>query len=243
MTLAEVEGNPLKPPKGARKSWTVYQALKRRIVIGDMTHNSPMTEQALAGDFACSQGTIREALLQLQEDGLVDRRGYQGTFVTRTTDEEAIVLVRLRLSLECAGMERAVPLMNDEGETHLRSLSNLYLECRAQRDIFACAEVDRAFHMAIFHIADMPMLEPILKRTLIQLHRFTVSRNRGNILWRPLQTDPHMEIVDAMARRNAEEAKAILGRHIGLSLSNLAPEVHNTVFATSQPEELYRQLA
>jgi GntR family transcriptional regulator, rspAB operon transcriptional repressor len=234
MTLAEVGGDPLASPKGARKSWTIYQALKRQIILGDLTPDSPITEQALAAEFGSSQGTVREALLSLQEDGLVDRRGYQGTYVTRTTDEEAIVLVRLRLSLECAGMERAIARLAPESEQHLRQLASRYMELRANRDVFACAELDRAFHTRIFELADMPMLEPILSRTLLQLHRYTLSRHHGNIFWKDLAEDPHMAIVDVMKTGSVEEAKLHIGRHIACILATLAPEVHDMVFRPLQ---------
>ncbi|MEP4031630.1 GntR family transcriptional regulator [Roseibium polysiphoniae] len=227
---AEVGTNPFSGPKGARKSSVVYRSLKRQILLGILTPDSPITEQSLAAEFDCSQGTVREALLSLQENGLVDRRGYQGTYVTRTTDEEAAVLVRIRFNLECAGMERAVARATNCDCERLRELATLYLTCRAERDVFACTEVDRAFHMSIFQIADMPMLEPILQRTLIQLHRFVVSRHQGDILWDELQSDPHGEIVDAMAQRQADSAQRVLSDHIGLSLEKLAPEVHRTVF-------------
>ena len=68
--------------KRARKSDAVYQDLKRQILTGEMTSESPITEQSLAQDYGCSQSTIREALMLLQECGLVVRRGYQGTYVT-----------------------------------------------------------------------------------------------------------------------------------------------------------------
>lgn len=242
MTMAEVSANPLAPPKGARKSWAIYQSLKRRIVLGDMTSDTPITEQSLACEFDCSQGTVREALLLLQEDGLVDRRGYQGTYVTETTDEEAIILVRVRLSLECAGMERAVPRITPECVQSLRGLAQLYLDHRAEKDTFACTEIDRAFHMEIFRCAGMPMLEPILKRSLLQLHRYTVSRLRGKILWRELTFDPHSAIVDAMEENDAEAAKNLMARHIAFSLSRLAPEVHNTVFDAVDHTDLAHQL-
>ncbi|WP_162009444.1 GntR family transcriptional regulator [Labrenzia sp. CE80] len=226
----EVETGQFAVPKGARKSRAVYKSLKRQILLGILTPDSPITEQSLAAEFDCSQGTVREALLSLQENGLVDRRGYQGTYVTRTTDEEAAVLVRVRLNLECAGMERAAARATGCDCERLRELATLYLTCRSQRDVFACTEVDRAFHMGIFQIADMPMLEPILKRTLIQLHRFVVSRHQGNILWDELKSDPHREIVEAMEQREADSAQRMLNDHIGLSLAKLAPEVHKAVF-------------
>ncbi|MEP0235878.1 GntR family transcriptional regulator [Roseibium sp.] len=227
---AEVGTDPFAVPKGARKSRVVYRSLKRQILLGILTPDSPITEQSLAAEFDCSQGTVREALLSLQENGLVDRRGYEGTYVTRTTDAEAAVLARIRFNLEYAGMERAVARASGNDCERLRELAELYLTCRSEDDIFACSEVDRAFHMSIFKIADMPMLEPILHRTLVQLHRFVVSRHQGNILRDELQTDPHGKIVDAMEQREAASAQRVLTDHIGLSLANLAPEVHKVVF-------------
>lgn len=226
--------NPLDAPKGAKKSWTIYQSLKRKIILGDLTPESPFTEQSLASDFGCSQGTIREALLLLQEDGLVDRRGYQGTYVTRTSDMEAIMLVRLRVKLECAGVEQALSHISGADMTHLRSLASLYLDCLKRGDVFSCTEVDRALHMAIFNLSRMPMLMPILKRTLLQLHRFTVSRHRGNVFWAKPEEDIHGFILDAIEYGSAEYAKSTLIDHIAASLSGSAPEVYAAVFSQDE---------
>lgn len=243
MLRLEIFDSPLTPPNGARKSWTVYQDLKRQILLGELTSRSPITEQALAAEYCCSQGTVREALLSLQEHGLVDRRGYQGTYVTQTSDEEALVLVRLRLNLECAGLERSTVLATPCEISRLREISSDYLDYRSRCDTFACAEIDRAFHLSIFSISDMPMLQPILKRTLLHLHRYTISRNRGHIMWDKFVGDPHNPIIDAIAEGDADTAKTLMSKHITLALSLFAPDLHDIFFEDPTTTHAITQLA
>jgi len=230
MTLAEIATNPLYSQKNTSKSETVYQILKRRILLGYLTDECPITEQALAQEFSCSQGTVREALLRLQECGLVDRRGYQGTFVTRTTLDEAIIMTRMRVHLECTGIERAVAVADDDTVAELRDLMDLYEESRVQRDVFACSETDRRLHCFMFGLAEMPMLEPFLNRALLQLHRYMVSAHQGNIVWNRREGSRHSDILDAFERRDAASAKRRMKRHIAQSVRNLAPDIYAVVF-------------
>ena len=102
--------NPADRPKRARKSDAVYQDLKRMILTGLLTSDSPITEQALAQEYGCSQSTIREALMALQEYGLVVRRGYQGTFVTDPS------------LLDVAGALEALPALSLPERTGRRGL-------------------------------------------------------------------------------------------------------------------------
>lgn len=245
MTLADIATNPLCTGKSASKSETVHQILKRRIMLGSLTDDSPITEQALAQEFSCSQGTVREALLRLQECGLVDRRGYQGTFVTRTTRDEAIILTRMRVHLECTGVERAVAAADDAKLDVLRELMDLYEASRLQRDVFACSEIDRRLHCAIFELADMPMLEPFLHRAHLQLHRYMVSPHQGNIVWNRREGSMHVDILDAFERRDAASAKRRMKLHIAQSVHNLAPDIYEAVFENDpegEPQMTPKQL-
>ena len=56
---------------GMRPREAVYATLKRRILLNDLEPGAALTELGLAQELMCSQGTVREALLRLQEDGLV----------------------------------------------------------------------------------------------------------------------------------------------------------------------------
>src|SRR5689334_8376945 len=73
----------------------VYRTVKRRILMNEFKPGSALTELGLAKELGCSQGTIREALFHLQEDGLVTRAGHRGTTVTRLDPEEAQEILAL----------------------------------------------------------------------------------------------------------------------------------------------------
>ena len=212
-----------------KKSWIVYQQLKQRIIIGRLTYLADITEQSLAQEFNCSQGTIREALLSLKEDGLVERRGYQGTFVTHTSDQEAVLLARLRISLECDSLtSEALAKCTPDAMEPLWRMSETYEAAYARRDVYGASEADRALHMAIFSFNNMPGLQPVLSRCLLLLHRFALScsadhfrRDRAN------SAGPHDPILSAMASGNLEATRALLFTHINAFLLSFVPDVHS----------------
>ena len=161
--------------KRARKSDAVYQDLKRKILTGEMTSESPITEQPLAQDYGCAQSTIREALMLLQEYGLVERRGYQGTFVTNPSLLEARLMLKLRLNIEATGIVETVNRVSQDQLDEIIELDDRFEECRHRRDVFGCAEADRAMHLKLFKIANMPVLEPVPVRTFMILQRVMLS--------------------------------------------------------------------
>src|SRR5919107_1516276 len=86
----------------------VYETVKRRIMMNELKPETGLTELGLAREIGCSQGTIREALFQLQEDGLVTRAGHRGTTVTRLDPDEALEILALRRRIEVRGALKAV---------------------------------------------------------------------------------------------------------------------------------------
>ncbi|MDN3718606.1 GntR family transcriptional regulator [Roseibium salinum] len=136
--------------KRARKSEAVFQDLRRKVLTGELTSESPITEQSLAQDYGCSQSTIREALMLLQEYGLVVRLGYQGTFVTNPSQLEARLMLRLRIDIETTGIAEAVGNVTPEDLAELRELDRQFERCHANRDVFGCAEIDLSFHLKLF---------------------------------------------------------------------------------------------
>ena len=94
----------------ARKGSVLYDDLRGQIVKGTLKPGEPMLEITVARDYGCSQGTVREALMRLQEDGLVVRSGYRGTTVSTTSPAEAREMQFLRLHLETQGIRPGGPL-------------------------------------------------------------------------------------------------------------------------------------
>ena|GEM_PF-279298 len=214
--------------KRARKSDAVYQDLKRKILTGQMTSHSPITEQSLAQDYGCSQSTIREALMFLQECGLVIRRGYQGTFVTDPSLIEARLMLKLRIDIETTGAAEAVRNVTPGDLAELRDLDRQFDECRIRRDVFGGAEVDRALHLKLFQISRMPNLEPMLVRTTMILQRVMLPTPRPEASWRSPNITRHRAIFDALETRDVDRTLDALKAHIVSSAILLAPHFYGT---------------
>ncbi len=206
---------------GARNE--VAGALKREIMLGEIAPGSALVELPLAERFGCSQGKVREALLSLQDEGLVQRQGYRGTLVSSCTAEEAVEMFRIRQQIEGRGIRRVLeaPVMRLVAD--LRALVEAMSAAAWEGDELELAAIDRDFHQRIFAETGLAALEPILHRCLIHNHRFKISQSgeRRDLMQTALR---HTPIVDLIEAGDAEGAEAALFRHIA-TIVDFGPEV------------------
>ncbi|KAB0265744.1 GntR family transcriptional regulator [Microvirga brassicacearum] len=200
-------------PSRAAKSATAFHALKHDIMMGELAPGVSLVELELAARFGCSQGTVREALLQLQEEGLVIRQGHRGTQVSGCTVDEAIEMFRVRQQIECNGVARAVARKSRSLIPDLRSLVDAMLAAARADDELRLASLDRDFHRRIFRDADLPALDPILHRCLVHNHRFKISRS-GAARDLAATAARHWPIIDAIERGDVSAASKTLHHHI-----------------------------
>ncbi|MDQ0467660.1 GntR family transcriptional regulator [Labrys wisconsinensis] len=205
------------------KSAAAFDALEREIMLGTLMPGEQLIELDLADRFGCSQGTVREALLQLQEEGLVHRRGHRGTQVSDCTADEAVELFRVRQSVECGGIVRALRQPSRTLLADLGALLEAMLEAARADDELRLAACDRDFHRRLFRDAGLPALDPILHRCLIHNHRFKISRSAGprDLMATALR---HRPIIDAVAAGDVAAASAALHHHIA-TIVDFGPNV------------------
>jgi DNA-binding GntR family transcriptional regulator len=210
---------PLRPAR----SGEVFVVLKREIMLGVLPAGEPLVELELAARFGCSQGPVREALLQLQEEGLVIRQGHRGTRVSDCTVDEAIEMFRLRQAIECRAVLRALQHPSRTLAADLKRLVDAMENAAHSGDEYQLAEFDRDFHRRLLRDANLPALEPILHRCLVHNHRFKISRSDAQ---RDLVATArrHASIIDAVERRDASSASDALAHHIA-TIVDLGPKV------------------
>ena len=150
-----IEAVTYRPPAAGRpaRSAVAFDALKRDIMLGELAPGEPLVELELAARFGCSQGTVREALLQLQEEGLVRRNGHRGTQVSDCTADEAVEMFRVRQQIECNGALRALQHPSRTLLTDLRTLVQAMLASARGGDEMELAAFDRDFHRRLFRDA------------------------------------------------------------------------------------------
>ncbi|MFD0980654.1 GntR family transcriptional regulator [Tropicimonas aquimaris] len=191
----------------------MFDELQREIVLGLAPPESALIELDLAKRFDCSQGTVREALMRLNEEGLVTRLPRRGTSVAQCRPADARVLIELRLKIECDSIGRLVSRADGELETILHGRLNDMRNAARDADEYGLAAHDRAFHIALFEAADLQLVTPILRRCLIHVHRFKIMKS-GQLRDLEETAERHVPILDALRARDAKRLAEVLRHHI-----------------------------
>ncbi len=191
----------------------IYANVKRRIVLNGLRPGMVLTELGLAAELGCSQGPVREALMRLQEDGLVQRSGHRGTSVTPLDPEEAEEILALRRRIEVRGALRAASNVDQAALDRLGELRTRMQAAAEAGDEYALITLDTAFHLDIFRLSGLRALEQILVRCILHSHR--------QKLWEPRHRRPltetaarHGSLYERLAARDGPGLATALGEHI-----------------------------
>ncbi len=220
-----VSANALLLAAPQRKVGDVYGWLKKQIMLSSLVAGQPLLELDIAATMGCSQGTVREALMRLQEDGLIVRQSYRGTIVSPITPLEAQVFLDLRAQLETEAVRHSVAHV---GADQIEALSTLVrkMEAAAEAgDEYALFEIDQQFHVTLFQLAGMPSLVPVLIRCSLYNHRNKIALD---VAPRTLAETArrHWSIVDALKTGRTVEVERVLRHHIQsvVGVDGAAPE-------------------
>ncbi|WP_226781187.1 GntR family transcriptional regulator [Oceaniglobus trochenteri] len=209
----------------SRRSFLIYTSLQREIVLGMLAPQSALLELDLAHRFEVSQGTVREALLLLQEEGLVHRQPHRGTTVADCRADDAEELIRLRHDIECRGVRRAIAhqgkALADAMGVHLAAMQ----AAAKDGDEYLLSVHDRAFHAELFAHADLPPVQPVLARALVHAHRYKILHPDQN---RDLTetANRHVVIIEALAAEDPDRAAQALSHHI-TTIVDFGPNILN----------------
>ena len=190
-----------------------YQFLRREIIAGRLPPRAPLSEQELAQRLGVSRTPVREALIKLADEGLVDIYPQFGTFVAPIKLSEVYDSQFVRESLECAALELAVErLAADDAAALRRILGEQRAHQRAgERAAFFAADED--LHARLMAIAGHAAAWPIVASAKAQMDRVRhLSLRRDVKLTQILQE--HGAIVDRVIHRDRAGALAALRQHL-----------------------------
>ena len=215
-------------PLRLRKGDAVYDAVEQAILLGHLAPGQALVEQQIGGELGCSQGTVREALLRLEQSGLVSRRGYRGTFVSDMTAAEAALMVQIRIMIETLGASWAARKISDSTLEELNRILEQMSAAEAAGEDYTRSQLDRLFHGMILQASGFTALEPILKRCCLHMHRFTFGKSQREARathQQPSSAAQHRAILDALAARSPEAAANSVREHIEAVIEFWAPDL------------------
>ena len=187
--------------------------MRQLILRGDLKPGERIRQEALASEYGVSRIPVREALRQLENEGLVSLVPHSGARVARVDLNECVEMYRLREVLEPLVLAASVPNLTDEQIADLRQRMQA-IEAAAG-DVHRWISEDRQFHLATYRGADMPRALRMVEGFWNQTQQYRRA-HVGNLAPEQLEI-VHLEhrlLVDAIERGDAEDAGARQGQHI-----------------------------
>ena len=193
--------------KYVSKSDMVTDVLRELITDRQLSPGAPLRQRDLAEQFEVSYTPVREALRRLESEGLVVTDVHRGATVARTESEELEENYRILAALEALAGSLAVAKMTDDDVAEIEALYRHVAACRPDDD--GLAELNRQFHFRIYECARSPML-------LLLMRLLWRSFPRGPQAGRPHEesVQQHAQLVEALKRRDEEQAATIIRDHV-----------------------------
>jgi DNA-binding GntR family transcriptional regulator len=211
---------PLRLDRSRQAAPQVLEHLREAIMSLELEPGAVLSRAALAEEFGVSQTPIRDALLRLGEEGLVDIFPQHATLVSRIDVGEAQQAHFLRRSIECEIARVLAGAANEALLARLRAQIDMQVALMGDSSLRAFIDADRAFHRLMYEAAGVPDLYQLVLRRSGHVDRLRLlhlpTRGKQQAIVRD-----HRRIVSAIADRDADAAQAAVRDHLSGTLSQL----------------------
>lgn len=154
-------------------SASVAEELRRRIVDGEFQAGSQLRQEALAVEFGVSRIPVREALMQLEAEGLVKIHPHRGAIVSALSPQEVEELFDLRALLEPRLLKASAPHLSGDDYQRLKEILKEYSSELHAMQVSRWGELNREFHMVLYQHAGQPRSLAIVANLLQECDRHT----------------------------------------------------------------------
>ena len=205
---------PLPAASLASRRETVADALREAITSGRLQAGQKLTESGVADHLGTSRAPVREALRQLEQEGLVISYPYRGTEVLGVSQEEIEnVLVPVRISLEKFAFRKAMPRLTDADYAHLQSLVRTMEEAAEAADAALLADEDIRFHEAVVTLSGQQHCLQIW-RSIQPRVRAYFRRDASHYSDAAVVAEQHRELVHALRAGDEQALDRAVTAHI-----------------------------
>jgi DNA-binding GntR family transcriptional regulator len=201
----------------------VVKLLRGAILSGKIRTGERLNESELARDLGLSRIPVREALQQLQEQGLVMDVPRRGKFVINLSDEEIQKINSLRLILEAEALRLCRVKISEEG---MGALANLVDKMEHSREVseIEASTLDIEFHRIVWRHTGNEFLAKTLEGITIPLfaHRVLWRLNREMLGWASILPNHHRMLLEFLQGKLDKSAEQVMLEH--LSYRYVQPE-------------------
>ncbi|RSM74426.1 GntR family transcriptional regulator [Amycolatopsis sp. WAC 01375] len=193
----------------------VIETLRGAVISGEMRPGVVYSAPTLAERFGVSATPVREAMLDLVKEGLMETMRNKGFRVTEPTEHELDDVTELRALIEVPTVRRIAEAGGDaDALKRLRELAAGIERASVDHDLIDHVRFDMEFHLALLGLAGNEHLVEIVRslRARSRIYGLKVLAERGQLV---SSAREHAELVDLIEARDADGAEALMRRHIG----------------------------
>lgn len=206
----------------------VRGALRAAILNGRLKPGDRIIEADIAAQMGVSRAPVREAVRQLEQEGLVEFFPHRGATVVGVPEEEIDAIYGLRALIEEQAIRRACHLATDEDLVALGGLFKKIETAVNSENVDAVAEADLQFHAAILRISGYRLLRHMWEGMdgLVRVRSYQAFLRRGPVgqYFRRTAASDHKPILDALRARDPERAGLAVRKHILNVAERLSPK-------------------
>ncbi|OJX65737.1 MAG: GntR family transcriptional regulator [Micrococcales bacterium 73-13] len=193
---------------------TLTRRIRDAILTGEFVASQRLVEADLTARFGASRSAVRLALVNLANEGLVERLPNRGARVRSISVDEAVEIVEVRAGLEALCARKAAEQLGDEDAEELRALRDAIESAVRGGDLIGYSELiqelDRRIREYSEHVTAGRLLEQLHAQSA--RHQFRLAFAPGRAATSLAQ---HLAIIDAVLARDPDAAERATREHLG----------------------------
>ena len=205
-----MRGAALKLIQPVSKRDQVVSSFKDAILRGDIQPGDAIVESKVAAQLGAGIPLVREALIELEHQGFVQKIAYKGTTVTKLERKHVEQIFRLRVELETLAFEWAKENAKPADLDYLRGLTLRMKRAAESLDLNEFYENDLAFHRKLWEMSGNPYLVESLERLVVPLFAFFVMKNRRARKSYLASAANHEKLVEALPTLSKAKLSALM---------------------------------
>jgi DNA-binding GntR family transcriptional regulator len=198
----------------------IVDQLRQSILAGEHAAGAQLRQDALAETYGVSRIPVREALFQLEAEGLVRIVPHKGAIVSELSLDEINDVFDLRGILEPRLLAHSAPLLEPADFDRLDEIQTRFSHSIATRNVREWGEINAEFHLALYARAPQPRTQSIVASLLQTSDRYTRVQ-LSNSAAMDAAAKEHAELIALCQAKRAEEACRFLLCHIETVRSDL----------------------
>ena len=202
---------PKRPPTVAQ---SVAAQIREQILKREISGGEPLRQEAIAKSFGTSIIPVREALRQLEAEGLVELKSHRGAVATELTLDKALEWIHMRRLIETDLIGLAIDNITDDDLNKAQKILGKFDDAMDHlREIEHWSEYNWNFHSALYNPAARPETMKVLSGLHQKCDRYIrLQLLSGNHIVRA--EEEHHELLELCRKRNKRAVKALILQHI-----------------------------